>query len=105
MVPPTCAAWTAAFGKVYNGDEVSVREAIYNANVAKIQARNERALSWTMAVDQFADLRADEFVAQYAGLSGMPMLNSSFHGEHDEVGAPPEAVDWVALGHQLRQQC
>jgi C1A family cysteine protease len=99
MVLPTFAAWAAAYGKVYNGDEALLRETVYNANIEKIQTHNEQALSWSMDVNQFADLSPEEFVAQYTGLSSAPTLDeTTFMGEHDDMQAPPSDIDWVTLG-------
>jgi len=98
MVLPAFGAWAAAFGKVYNGDDALVREAIYNANIAKIQAHNEQGLSWTMDANEFADLREEEFVAQYTGFNGPPVLEDTFLGEHEDVDTFEDSVDWVTRG-------
>jgi C1A family cysteine protease len=100
MVSPTFAAWAAMHGKSYNGnDELVVREQIYNDNVAKIEAHNAKNLSFSMAVNVFADLSEDEFVAKYTGLLAKPLSLSDV-----DLGALPEAelfddeVDWVQKG-------
>jgi len=97
MVFPTFAAWAATHGKVYNGDEIVTREAIYNANVVKIEEHNEAKREWTMDVNVFADLEEDEFLAQYTGASPPPPSDQpSFEVEYsDEVA---DAVDWVQKG-------
>jgi cathepsin L len=105
MVFPTFAAWAATFGKVYNGDEASTREAIYHANVVKIQTHNELGSSWAMDVNEFADLTEDEFLKQYTG--AMPPSDSDepiFEVEIDEDVA--DAVDWVQKGmvNQIKNQ-
>jgi len=98
MVFPTFAVWAAAHGKVYNGDEAVKRESIYNANVVEIQKHNDLGLSWTMDVNEFADLTEDEFVTQYTGLKGAPVLDDTFLGVHEETEALEDAVDWVSKG-------
>jgi len=99
MVFPTFAAWAALYGKSYNGDESTVREQIYNDNVAKIEAHNAKQLSYSMDVNAFADLTEDEFVAQYTGLSSAtPSLSDVNLGTLPEVESPDDAVDWVANG-------
>jgi len=97
MVFPTFAAWAATHGKVYNGDEIVTREAIYNANVVKIEEHNEAKREWTMDVNVFADLEEDEFLAQYTGASPPPPSDQpTFEVEYsDEVA---DAVDWVQKG-------
>jgi len=99
MVFPTFAVWAATTGKVYNGDEALVREEIYAANIAKIQAHNDRGLSWTLDVNQFADLREEEFVAQYTGFNGTSILPDTFLlGDHEESDATADSIDWVSRG-------
>jgi len=100
MVSPTFAAWAALHGKSYNGnDELVVREQIYNDNVAKIEAHNAKNLSYSMAVNGFADLLEDEFVAQYTGLLAKPLSLSDVNlGTLPEVESPDDAVDWVQNG-------
>jgi len=97
MVFPTFAAWAATYGKVYNGDETVTREATYNANVAKIQEHNHEKLTWTMDVNEFADLTEDEFLARYTGaLPPAPSDEPVFEAEDTEEVA--DAVDWVQKG-------
>jgi cathepsin L len=97
MVFPTFAAWAATFGKVYNGDEIVTREAIYNANVAMIQEHNDQGSSWTMDVNEFADLTEEEFLAAYTGAE-LPADTDepAFEVEVDEPVA--DALDWVQKG-------
>jgi len=73
-------------------------EAIYNANVAKIQEHNTQGLSWTLDVNEFADISEDEFVAKYTGLQGTPPTSDEpvFEQEVDEPVA--DAVDWQKAG-------
>jgi len=100
MVFPTFAAWAASFGKVYNGEtEYAAREQIYNQNVAKIEAHNSKALSWSMDVNQFADLTEDEFVAEYTGLLDQPTSLSDVNlGTMEEVAVTEDAIDWTTKG-------
>jgi hypothetical protein len=53
-------AWAKAHGKTYTSDEYLMRSAIYASNVAKITAHNAAGYTWTMAVNQFADLTSTE---------------------------------------------
>jgi len=97
MVFPTFAAWAATHGKVYNGDEIVTREAIYNANVVKIEEHNEAKREWTMDVNVFADLEEDEFLAKYTGASPPPPSDQpTFEVEYPDAVA--DAVDWVQKG-------
>ena len=98
---PTFQQWSEANGRVYQPTERDYRESVYYANVAKIDAHNEGNFSWTMDVNQFADLTAAEFKAQ--------VVSGSFRrGEQRNatVGVRglwsradlPASVNWTAAG-------
>jgi C1A family cysteine protease len=98
---PTFQQWSEANGRVYQPTERDYRESVYYANVAKIDAHNEGNFSWTMDVNQFADLTADEFKAQ--------VVSSSFRRSavrNATVGVRglwsradlPASVNWTAAG-------
>ena len=97
---PSFQQWSVANGRVYQPTERDYRESVYYANVAKIDAHNEGNFSWTMDVNQFADLTADEFKASVSG--------SFRRGEHRNatVGVRglwsradlPASVNWTAKG-------
>merc|ERR1712048_941473 len=94
------------FGKVYNGMRLGVEEdnhrfEIFKANVDVIQATNAKNLSYTLGVNQFADLTADEFGAQYTGLQKpeKPWGDLPYLGRDTYSGATLEAsVDWTTKG-------
>jgi cathepsin L len=97
MVLPTFAAWAAAYGKVYNGNEAD-REAIFNANIAMIREHNDRNLSWTKGVNQFTDLTVEEISSTYTGLVlPAPSDNVQIFRSHVSEDVA-DAVDWVQQG-------
>lgn len=65
MAFPTFAAYAAAWGKTYNGDEASMREGIYNAKIAEFTEHNAKydrgEETWFKAVNQFTDWSDEEF--------------------------------------------
>lgn len=79
MAFPAFAAYAAAWGKSYNGDEFSMREGIYNAKIAEFEEHNARyeagSETWFKAVNQFTDWTEDEFVTS--------MLNFDANAESD----------------------
>lgn len=86
-------------GKSYEPTERDYRISIYEQNLAKIDAHNAKNLSWTMGVNQFADLTADEFKARITG--GIRTPKKSLR--HVAVGpfnvsANPASVDWSEKG-------
>jgi len=101
MVFPTFAAYTAAFGKVYNGDEAQNREAIYNQAITEMELHNaDETQTYTQGVNQFTDLTLEEFQALpirgfLAGSkTGLPLV-----GIHEFAGeALADSVDWVPRG-------
>jgi C1A family cysteine protease len=98
------ATWARAQGKVYaTRDETLLRRSIYAANVAKIEAHNERfaagEVTWNMATNQFSDLLGEEFKARYTG--GLNMRNARTKNVKivpANAAPPPNAVDWRAAG-------
>lgn len=100
MVFPTFSAWAVIYGKNYNENgEFAVREQIYNDNVVKIEAHNAKNLTFSMSVNQFADLTEEEFVAQYTGLLATPAsLADADFGTVQEAKPQDDEVDWVKNG-------
>ena len=98
---PSFQQWSLTNGRVYQPTERDYRESVYYANVAKIDAHNEGNFSWTMNVNQFADLTAEEFKST--------VVSGSFRrGEqrNTTVGVRglwsradlPASVNWTAKG-------
>ncbi len=106
---PSFQQWATENGRVYQPTERDYRETVYYANVAKIDAHNELNLSWTMDVNQFADLTADEFKAQVVsgsfrrsarrnatGLRGLRVQPTLY--EFTSRADLPASVNWTAEG-------
>jgi len=100
MVFPTFSAWALMLNKTYEkNSEFAVREQIYNDNVVKIEAHNAKNLTYTMTVNEFADLSEEEFVAQYTGLlPTAPSLSDVNLGTVHEAELLDDEVDWVKNG-------
>ena len=111
----TFSEWMDTHGKTYTGSaELMYRHKIYDENVAKIQAHNAGNHTWTMAVNKFADMRADEFASRYIGgytprqtaHKDMKYKSSSFMMIDD---TPPASINWATLGAvtpiKNQQQC
>jgi len=90
--------WAARHGKVYSSpEEATMREAIFAANVAKINAHNAAGSSWTMAVNEFADLTSTEFaVARIGGYK--PRTLRRTRNVSTLSAAAPTSVDWTTKG-------
>ena len=108
---PSFNEWSVAHGKTYEPTERDYRNTVFNANVAKIIGHNTGNSSWTMAVNKFADLTADEFKARYAG--GIVKSKRSLRKSKDiaplNTTANPASVDWTTKGAvtpvKNQQQC
>lgn len=120
-------AFKATHGRQYaSPEEETVRFAIFKRNYAVIEATNAKQLSYTLGVNEFADLTPAEFAAGRFGLAAaapaarsvlwgaLPHLGTDRSSSSGASGAPgsgavdassspwvdaaPSAVDWVAQG-------
>ena len=93
------------YGKNYSDNELEYRYNVFSDNYQKINDHNSAGHSWTMAINKFADLTADEFKSQHVCYNGRGNSNGLFGVNRlrfDEVSegldALPEEFDWVAKG-------
>ena len=108
MIAPVCFAliatsftnWTAQFNKSYNSpSEYDFRHAIFNHNLELINDHNANGnASWSMDLNQFADLTGAEFKQQY--ITGGYFVNPlRFAAESPTIyTALPSSVDWTQHG-------
>jgi len=66
-IKPKFTKFMNEYGKEYSHDQFFHRYNIFRTNVDRIMAHNMQNASYTMAVNQFADLEAAEFKAMYTG--------------------------------------
>ena len=96
---PTFKQWMRVNHKVYQPTERDYRESVYAANLKKIAEHNAGNHSWTMGVNKFADLTADEFKARVS--SPLPSKRRSLRGVTENwfnSSANPASVDWTTKG-------
>jgi len=85
------------FGKEYNTFlEHNGRFAIFKANIDKINTHNAKGLSWTMGVNQFADLTPEEFKAETA--CTIPIRENEDNVVLLDESNIEASIDWVAQG-------
>ncbi len=96
---PTFEEWSVFHGKVYEPTERDYRESVFNKNVLKIVEHNAGNSSWTMSVNKFADLTAEEFKGLYVGGFKAPKksLRRAAVGPFNTT-ANPTSVDWTTKG-------
>jgi C1A family cysteine protease len=87
----------ATYGKQYQHDQMFARYNVYKSNLALIEEHNAGNHSWSMGVNQFADLTSAEFSAlmlryQPSATTGLRGVESA---ENVEVRA---SVDWRDKG-------
>jgi cathepsin F len=90
-------SWAATHGKTYTPLEESRRAAIYQNNKLRVAALNAENSGATFALNQFADLTAEEFKAMYMGRPRTPRGPVPV-AKAVSVGALPPAFNWKDNG-------
>jgi len=83
--------------KKYTHDEFFPRYNIFKANFDKIRKHNMGNASFSMAVNEFADMTFREFHAKMTGYNRRErsyLRAKNSHGPHLHVKAAPASVDW-----------
>lgn len=103
---PSFQEWQALYSKEYlSATERDYRESMYDRNIRKIARHNAKANTWTMAVNQFADMPKAEFARLY--LNGAGGYNNATHLRqknynwtllNGNYSALPVSVDWTTKG-------
>jgi len=96
---PSWEEWKGAFNKVYaSADEEAARARVYAENVRLIEYHNSLNLSWTLGVNEFADMSREEFNAKYLSTKmEVPKVQAN-PVYLEEIKAPLTQVDWRAKG-------
>jgi len=97
------ADWARSYNRTYESvDEMEHRENVWNANFNKVMEHNAAGHSWTMEMNKFADLTAEEFASKYisGGFGTYTAFRRSFpHRSFDmPTSAAPSSVDWTTKG-------
>jgi hypothetical protein len=91
------------FGKLYTAAEESHRFSIFTENLKFITAENANGMhNYTLGVNQFSDLTAEEFAKQNTGWAKPDALFGDVPnlGNHTWDGSElPESVDWTTKRH------
>ena len=95
---PSFNNWAAFHRKVYSASERDYRNSVFDANVERIYLHNMYSKSgWTMAVNKFADMTANEWRSVYT----RPYNFTQNKGDSSfslPSSALPESVDWSSQG-------
>merc|ERR1712190_403288 len=101
---PVAVAWAnfkKTYQKVYNGnDEENQRFEIFKQNLDFITTTNARNLSYTLGVNQFADLTSDVITKGYTGLKPKDLWGALPNLGTDKYSgkALASSVDWTTQG-------
>ncbi len=85
-----------------DGKEFLHRLEVFNAMVKTIDEHNASGKSWSMGLNQFSHMTADEW-RKYVNLNSRPPKlrrnrTNKVHGEPSTNLGIPASVDWVAAG-------
>lgn len=103
---PTFSTWSSLYNRSYlSATERDYRESVYTQNLAKIAKHNAHNHSWSMDVNQFADLTSNEFAAQYIR-GGYVAPNATTYRKrfynwqllYGNKTTLPTTVDWTTQG-------
>lgn len=94
------ARFKVEHGKIYlHPEEEKLRFEIFESNLRKISEHNANPYNtWTMEVNQFADLTAEEFKATLTGYQRTPMSGQDFSDRRMYSKDLPASVDWRDSG-------
>jgi len=105
---PTFQQWQALYSKEYlSATERDYRESMYDRNIKKIARHNARVNTWTMGVNQFADMPKAEFVSKFLNGASAGGYNNATHLRQKNYNwtllsgnysALPLSVDWTTKG-------
>jgi len=90
-------AWKLKYNRQYlSAEENTLRQAIFNKNLAYINEHNAKGLSYELGMNQFGDLTNAEFQKIY-----LSKMNASRTGEAFVQGneVDPTSVDWRTQGY------
>lgn len=96
--------WVNQNNKYYSTmEETRYRQAVWEANVQRVEAHNAGVSTWRMAVNKFADLTPAEFQALYVtgGFTREALGHSGpdrIHFQWRRNSSLPSSVDWTQKG-------
>jgi len=104
------SAFVKKYNKKYTHDEFFPRYTIFKANYNKIRAHNIKKSTYTMAINEFADMTFTEFHTKMTGYNRIDnSVLRSKNGPHQKVTKMGPSLDWRTKGAvtpiKNQQQC
>jgi C1A family cysteine protease len=92
--------WVQQYDKQYKTEEFFSKFGNFKQNLAKIMEHNASKKGYTMAMNEYGDMTADEFKAMYTGYKGASnaFLKSMNAPDNTNAPAAASAVDWRTKG-------
>ncbi|XP_078149448.1 senescence-specific cysteine protease SAG39-like [Carex rostrata] len=92
--------WMSDFGRVYGSDtEKQHRFEVFKANFEFIESTNKQpAMTYTLGLNEFADLTNEEFVKKYVGFKSPSGSKKATPFKYANLTAAPTCVNWRTSG-------
>uniref|UniRef100_A0A7S2EYV9 Cathepsin L n=1 Tax=Stereomyxa ramosa TaxID=1078864 RepID=A0A7S2EYV9_9EUKA len=91
--------FTRQYNKVYSHEDFLKRYTIYKDNAKFVEDHNAKGLSFKVALNQFADLTAEEFAGIYNGLIRKEYTLPNVTNEVQILPGVPTSYDWRTQGY------
>jgi cathepsin L len=111
-VKSSFASWKSLHGKQYGSEqEHNYRLGVYKFNLEYVEEHNRKNLGFTLGMNKFGDLTAEEFKILYNGMriNASQIVQSGNVHTHDDRFELPDSVDWrtkgVVTGVKDQGQC
>ncbi|KAJ3689074.1 hypothetical protein LUZ61_018239 [Rhynchospora tenuis] len=92
--------WISDFGRAYKSDaEKQQRFEVFKANFQFIESlKSQPDLTYTVSLNEFADLTNEEFLAKYTGFKSASGPKKATHFKYANLTTAPTCVDWRSSG-------
>ncbi|CAH9122914.1 unnamed protein product [Cuscuta epithymum] len=92
--------WISQYGRVYSNEtEKTQRFNVFRENALFIDSFNQAGnQSFTLAINEFADLSNEEFRATRLGYVEPPSSGMATPFIYENITAPPPTIDWIKKG-------
>ncbi|KAJ1703378.1 hypothetical protein LUZ63_003157 [Rhynchospora breviuscula] len=96
----TYEKWMGEFGRVYSSDtEKQHRFEVFKTNFQFIESMNKQpGLTYTVGLNEFADLTNEEFVTKYVGFKSPSTPKKATPFKYANLTTAPTCVDWRSSG-------